>query len=363
MKTMKTMKTVKSIFFSFNKTNLSNCIQLKRNINTNLSKFNNFIDPYYISGLTQADGSFSCGIQKIESRRLRFRPKFEIVVDLDSKDVLDLIQKYFNCGSIQIKTKDHSASFIVTNLEELRDIIIPHFKLYPVYFNKLHALNLLALILELLGKKHKNRDNVSIFSLAISMNEASSRRKDEEIKELFSIISPEGEKDIKFLKIQNNITSVTHELKSGFLCGLIDGDGSFNVVFLRNGKILPQLTICLGLSCYPLFEDIKKYLGSSIILYKNKSIYELRIRNLDSLLKFVIPFIDANSLHTEKKIHYEIWKEVCFILKNENVSSISEAPFQKIVDLAYNMNKGGKRRKITKEEYVNLIKKVESIDQ
>lgn len=359
---MKTMKTVKSNFFSLIKTNISNSIHLKRNINTNWAKFNNLIDPYYISGLTQADGSFSCGIQKIESRRLRFRPKFEIVVDLDSKDVLDLIKKYFNCGSIHIKIKDHSASFIVTNLDELRYLIIPHFNLYPVYFNKLHALNLLSLILELLYKKHKDRDNISIFSLAISMNEAS-RRTDEEIKELFSIISPEGEKYLKSLQIQHHITSVTHELKSGFLCGLSDGDGSFNVAFLRNGKILTQLTICLGLSCHPLLEEIKKYLGSSIIVFKNKSIYELRIRNLDFLLKFVIPFIDANSLQTEKKIHYEIWKEVCFILKNENGSFISEAAFQKIVDLAYNMNKGGQRRKLTTEEYVNLIKKVELIDQ
>ena len=268
---------------------------------------NNSIDPNYISGLTQADGSFSCGIEKIENKqRLRFRPKFELVVDLNSKNALYKIQEYFSCGEVILRSSDHSARFIVTNLDDLRKFIIPHFKNYPVFFNKLHAFNLFTNILELLTKKHKNRDNLLILRLAISMNPVS-RRTEEQIQE-FSLILGNSQ---PIIKINNNIKNQTSELTMPFLCGMIDGDGSFNIIFVRPnshkiGKIIPQLTICFSLSCLPLIEASKKYLGKYGVLEKTSSIYILRIRNLNEIINNVIPFMDSNQIYTQKKEHYEI---------------------------------------------------------
>ena len=80
------------------------------------------LSPDYISGLTQADGSFFCSI-KIAPKHLfgiQFQPKFTITADFDSKFILESIQSYFNCGKITINTE-----FGVVRLAELYNIIIP----------------------------------------------------------------------------------------------------------------------------------------------------------------------------------------------------------------------------------------------
>lgn len=92
----------------------------------------NIKDPYYISGLTQADGSFFCSIekttQKNQSKWLSFTPIFDITVDLDSKNTLEQIKIYFSCGNVTTKISDHTAQYRVKNRNDLINIIIPHFK-------------------------------------------------------------------------------------------------------------------------------------------------------------------------------------------------------------------------------------------
>jgi hypothetical protein len=108
------------------------------------------LSPDYISGLTQADGSFFCSIkiapkhlllplQGYEQRfGIQFQPKFTITADFDSKFILESIHSYFNCGKITINTKKHTAEFEVVRLVELYNIIIPHFNKYPVFCAKYH---------------------------------------------------------------------------------------------------------------------------------------------------------------------------------------------------------------------------------
>jgi len=61
----------------------------------NQKKKNFKLTPGYITGLTQTDGSFSCGIVITAVKSLIFRPVFVITADLTSKFVLDEICKYF----------------------------------------------------------------------------------------------------------------------------------------------------------------------------------------------------------------------------------------------------------------------------
>ena len=117
----------------------------------------NLMSPSYISGLTQADGSFFCSIIISSKHRfgLQFRPKFSLTADLDSKYILDHIHNLFNCGNVNINNKNHTAELLVDKLEDLNNIIIPHFKKYPVFCAKLHAFNLFKKIVIALFNKDK----------------------------------------------------------------------------------------------------------------------------------------------------------------------------------------------------------------
>jgi len=304
MKNMKNTKLNMNSNFSYNKLS-------KKFTTLNYSKDTNFIDPYYISGLTQADGSFFCSIEKINktdhpnSKGLTFTPIFDITLDLESKSTLEMVQSYFRCGKVITKLSDNTVRYRVINRKDLVNIILPHFRNYPVFFNKLHAFKLFSQILELLSPG--KRDLKTILTLSVSMNSAS-RRTDKNILELskllgISLIEP-------ITKIPDTICNITSEFKPGFLAGLIDGDGSFNISFpqkLESGKIKPVLSLCLGkkkIAASLFFKEIIKILGPRGVLTQSNSIFILKISNLDDLINYVIPFIDNNPLLSRD--HFEI---------------------------------------------------------
>jgi hypothetical protein len=340
------------------------------------------ISGYYISGLTQSDGSFFCGITKTNSKTnskkapLRFKPIFTIVVDLDSKETLIKVQEFLGCGAIAEKESDHSANFTVTKIEDLKTKIVPHFQKYPVYFEKLHALNLLVKILDAFSTKGRDRDPllVSMLQCAVSMNDAS-RRTDTEIKELYNLLGV-TDKDIpaKINYTSKEDISPTTPLDSdsasdykppivdpGFFIGLIDGDGSFNLVFTKTGLVIPTFSFAFSPHSMKLLPIIQKYVGVNGVLERYTNVCVYRNRNLDDLKNLVIPFMDSYCLHTEKRDHYKIWKEVCvkYIFPYHQPVrrrvAMNKEDFLKVIELSYNMNKNGKRRKLTKEEYINSI--------
>lgn len=226
---------------------------------------NNFImNPGYISGLTQSDGSFFCSIIISSKHRfgLQFRPKFTITADLDSKYVLDDIKLFFNCGNVTINNKNHTAEFEVVKIKELHDIIIPHFLNYPVFCAKLHAFILFKeIVIALFNKEKKTREGrIELLKLALSMNTTTNRTEDR-IDYLFSLLEVTDPKDkILFyfnssapcFARQKRETEIIESLSDNFLSGVIDGDGSFFIYFLQNGDIKTGFKITSDKDSKPL---------------------------------------------------------------------------------------------------------------
>ena len=100
------------------------------------------MNPYYISGLVQADGSFFVAHEKRASSKfgLRFRPKFSLTLHLNSIQALHGVKKYFhNVGKIYLNQKKQAAEFVISSPDEILAEIIPHFTKYPLYAGKREA--------------------------------------------------------------------------------------------------------------------------------------------------------------------------------------------------------------------------------
>lgn len=234
------------------------------------------LSPDYISGLTQADGSFFCSI-KIAPKHLfgvQFVPKFTITADLDSKFILESIQSYFNCGRIAINSKKHTAEFEVVRLAELHNIIIPHFIKYPIFCGKHHAFKLFTEIVITLYNKEKRsiEERKKLLILALSMN-ITTNRNIETIDKLFNIFKVEQlasefleqrkqEIAYKILDLVPLIDSKDFKVSNDFISGFIDGDGSFFISFLNNGEIKTGFNITNDLYSKPLLEVVKQKLGN-----------------------------------------------------------------------------------------------------
>jgi len=326
-------------------------------MNQNKQKFK--MTPGYITGLTQTDGSFCCALIISAKKAIYFSPIFNITADLTSKYVLDLICKYFGCGSVTVSKANHTASFIVTKRADLVNIIIPHFNLNPLVCAKLHAFNLLKLIIEKQINNKNNKDNKwkkETVKMALSMNKVTFRTP-ERINEIYQIFGISNGSNLPLIENTNNTidTPVTNDNISG----IIDGDGSFWISFSAQGGIQPGFNITMDTASIPLLNKIKEQFNNiGSVVRKRPTYYNYRVHGLTQLTNVVIPFMDLNPIFSERADHYDIFRKVCFMLQNEKPLTLETK--LEIVELAYNANKSGKRRRITKEEYIKLLKEIHS---
>jgi hypothetical protein len=92
--------------------------KLKEDFNFNKPSLN--IDPYFITGLTEAEGSFSI-IKKKDIRakyNINLGLRFKITMLVNETELLNMVKSFFKCGSLNIG-KDGTISF------EVKDIYIP----------------------------------------------------------------------------------------------------------------------------------------------------------------------------------------------------------------------------------------------
>lgn len=133
----------------------------------------------------------------------------------------------------------------------------------------------------------------------------------------------------------------------------IDGDGSFNISFKENKKIQFGFHITQDISSMNLLNKVQNFFGCGSTSASWCSSHRLRfqIDGIEKTDRMSVPFIDKYLFHSSKSIHYTIFKKVCQLIYNK--PDLSDSDLLNIIELAYNMNKDGKRRKLTKEEYIN----------
>lgn len=211
------------------------------------------------------------------------------------------------------------------------------------------------------------QERQELLRMALSMN-ITTNRKQERIDLLWSklgifegknknllTISPEAYDTIILQKLEK-------EISYEFISGVIDGDGSFYISFEKNGLIIPYFTITNDIFSLPLLECIKKQFKGigSISKVKGRNAIRYKIMSLNEIIETLIPIVDKYPLLSERNEHFQIFREVCFMLKN-NPKKNKDLKFKlELVDLAYESNKKGKRRKLTKLEYISLLNHLQS---
>ena len=71
------------------------------------------------------------------------------------------------------------------------------------------------------------------------------------------------------------------------------------------------------------------------------------------MLNNIRPILDQIKLNTYKGGNYDIAIKVCEIIRDRGYKS--NDAFKEIIELAYSSNKSGKRRRISKEEFLALL--------
>jgi hypothetical protein len=250
----------------------------------------------------------------------------------------------------------------VVRLSELYNIIIPHFNKYPIFCAKYHAFKLFSQIVTALFNKEKRsiQERRELLNLALSMN-ITTNRNIETIDKLFTILGVDEEAS-EFIARRNKeiiekillLNSENFIVSNNFISGFIDGDGSFFISFQRNGEIKTGFNITNDLFSKPLLEIVKQKLGKiGSIREGTKKELVYTVTGLNQIVEFLIPFIDKHPVFSEKSIHYVKFRTISIMLKRENPLSLESK--LNAIDLAYNMNKKGKHRNLSKSQYIEIV--------
>lgn len=141
----------------------------------------------YISGYVDGEGCFSVSFSKRKKFFIGWetKPSFAVGQNYDRAEVIKLMKKYFNCGSIRRDYSDKTLKFEVRSIKDLTQKIIPHFQKYALLSGKRKDFALFVKICKLVQKrKHLEKEGfLKIVQLAYQMNKSGKRRyKQEEIE-------------------------------------------------------------------------------------------------------------------------------------------------------------------------------------
>lgn len=315
---------------------------------TNITKF-------WISGFTQADGSFVVGFEKRNQGFIPYRPRpmFVLSQHVREENLFREIQKHLNVGRIQITRNE--VNFIVSSLEEITNVIIPLFDKHPVRDGKYRSFLVFKKVVEMMNQKEHTtlQGFMTILELSYFTHNTSNRTLESKQEILTNLKNkfkdlPSISEEFLLNSLENSSSAIPMDKE--FVRGLVDGDGSFNFSFKSSRRrLVPNFTVTMGKGDEQVLHDLVKFFDCGKVYSLPSQSSRFQIENVNDLLQKVCPFFEINSLITTKQEHFITSVEAWKLLANH---SLTDDVLIRLVDLVYNMNQGGKSRKLTKTQYL-----------
>jgi len=317
----------------------------------------------WLSGFASAVGHFDVRFEiKNNKPFIRPRPIFNICQHISELELFKKMQEEYGIGFITQNKKNQSVSFIVTSLKEIDKVLFPIFDKYPLSSGKLKAyLVFKGIVKKMLIKEHLTLEGLlGIIEASYYINKATSLRTAESKDKLISFLEDKhgtlpsvSSKPV----INEGVVPSYLPLSLDFVTGLIDGDGSFNVSFQLKPyrRVRANFTVVQETACKELLNELKNYFGCGNVYDLPSAASRYQVENVDLILNNIVPKLNGVTFNTLKYMHYEVLVKVCNIIKTNGYKS--DDSFKEIIELAYDSNLSGKRRRLTKEEFLALINK------
>ncbi len=95
------------------------------------------LDPYWVSGFVDGEGTFYVGINKNETMLNKFQvlPEFRIVQHKRDIKVLYALKDFFESGVVRVNHDDRY-ELRIRSLKHINNYVVPHFDKFPLMTNK-----------------------------------------------------------------------------------------------------------------------------------------------------------------------------------------------------------------------------------
>jgi len=309
----------------------SNSINFKRNLSTLKSKLN----PSYVSGFVDGEGSFMLTIIKDNKYKLGWRVVCRFIISLHKKDLslLNNIKEFFGVGNVFLMAKD-SAQYRVESLKGL-DLIINHFDKYPLITKKQADYELFKLAHNLIkNKSHLTKEGLlELVAIKAVINNGLNNDLSIAFPGINTVLRP----DTPLPQIQNPF----------WLSGFVDAEGCFSVVVFKSktsklGEAV-KLSFILTQSNRDeyLIKSLIEYLGCGNTSLDPRGTIDFKVTNFSNIKDIIIPFFIKYPLKGNKSLDFTDFCEVVRLM--ENKSHLTKEGLDKIKKIRNGMNTNRKQ--------------------
>lgn len=218
------------------------------------------ITPWWLTGFTQADGSFLVTYERRPDGKLPFYPQpvFSLTQSVRERGMMIAIHEYLGVG--QLSESKGCITLTVRNLQELLSVIIPHFEQYPVMGGKYLAFLRFKIVCIMKSSKlHLTLSGLLQIIQLTCIN-----------PELYTEIMGVLVKKYSILPIFESIdidawitTPIdVRDMCIDYVTGLIDGDGSINFSFSSSQRrVIPNVTVIASALDLAVLEALVLFFG------------------------------------------------------------------------------------------------------
>lgn len=248
--------------------------------------------------------AFQFSLEEVEQKLVGVEAKFITELHIKDFELLFLIRSFFNnIGQIGQSTTRQSAYFEVTKLDDLVNVIIPHFDKYPLQsFKRIDFLLWRDIVTLMKNKEHLIQSGLEeIVSIKSALNLGLSDKLKEAFPHVKVIVRPE------FVVSEQSLNSYR-------VSGFTVGDGAF--IFSTGANFYASYEIMLHIREELLLLKIREIFDSNgnVYSYPTKTSTMYRITALSKLNSFIIPHLDKYILSGVKLHNYLIWREIVVLL-------------------------------------------------
>ena len=229
--------------------------------------------------------------------------------------LMEKIQEFFGgIGYISKPNNNLTVEFRVSTLNDIANVIIPHFDKYPLATKKQADYILFKeIILLLLNKEHSTLEGIKkIVNIKASLNTGLT----EILKEFF----PDT---LASQRLESSNISLANKVKPEWMEGFCTGESNFFIT-VQKSKTKSGLTTSLRFSISQhskdllLLESFVDFFNCGYVAnYKNRIICEFIVTKIDYIIEHIIPFFEKHPILGSKYLNYLDFNSAAEVIKNK----------------------------------------------
>jgi hypothetical protein len=287
------------------------------------------LDPWFITGFTDGEGCLGINIYKDNAYKTGWRVKlfFEIHLHKKDTDLLQKIKENFNVGKVY-NSKPNSSKYFVTSIADLQ-VIKNHFNNYPLHQKKFGDFELFKQALDLV----QNKEHLTLegFKKIISIRASMNLGLPDELKSSFPDIMPVNRPIIKSI--------INYD--PYWLAGFTSAEGSFLIKkFKAKTKLGVALRLVFQLVQHARDEKLMKslivYFGCGYIYNSNDAAFVYQVSKFSDIYDKIIPFFNKHQIQGVKLMDYRC--QVAELMKNK--AHTTQKGLENINQIKARINKG-----------------------